>query len=355
MLSKPAPLWSLPAFLPALLAACLAAALTAGHCLSVKPAAGFAAYAQAQPPRFGSGGPGAFGFQPLRTQDNNALADVDPSLVCHMTNETRAQFSAAYGFYNFTRDYLNISYTINRAELDRFLSDFGYSDDDIGVLQSKRRSIHKMARSYAASNNLTQADLKDADQLIDQTYIDRVANLLRQRGFVLRNGSVAALNVPQIVKNHVPAMKPVARAFGQIAKSMNYDSMDLVGAVLSLAQTGLEYRIPPDKLGGRNTGGILVPPYAMAHAWGDCDTKTALMGSILSSFGVGMVGISLPGHYLMAVQAVPQSGDIFITYEGRQYVLLEPAGPGWFPPGKVGAETKTKLQAAGGMAVEPFF
>lgn len=354
MPAKPAPLWSLPAFLPALLAAGLAAALTGGHCLSAEPTAGFAAYAQAQPPRFGSGGPGAFDFQPLRTQDNSALADIDPSLVCHMTNETRAQFSAAYGFYNFTRDYLNVSYTIDRTDLDRFLADFGYSDDDIAVLQRKRRDIRKMASSYVAKHNLSQADLDDADQVIDQTYIDRVANLLRQRGFVLRNGNVAALNVPQIVKNHVAAMKPVAKAFGQIAKSMNYDSLALVGAVLSLAQTGLDYRIPPDKLGGRNTGGILVPPYAMAHAWGDCDTKTALMGAILANFGVSMVGISLPGHYLMAVQAVPQSGDIFITYAGRQYVLLEPAGPGWFPPGKVGAGTKAKLQAAGGMAVEPF-
>ena len=68
-----------------------------------------------------------------------------------------------------------------------------------------------------------------------------------------------------------------------------------------------------------------------------------------------MVGIAVPGHYLMAIRRIPGKGDMFVRYEGLEYVLVEPAGPAWLEPGQVGVHTKELLAGREGYRVEPFF
>jgi hypothetical protein len=94
---------------------------------------------------------------------------------------------------------------------------------------------------------------------------------------------------------------------------------------------------------------------SMIRGWGDCDTKTAVLASIISNWpNARIVGISVPDHYLMAILRNPVKGDAFVEWKGLRYVLIEPAGPAWLPPGQVGVDTMPMLQAAEGFRVEPF-
>ncbi len=132
--------------------------------------------------------------------------------------------------------------------------------------------------------------------------------------------------------------------------------MDIIGAVLSYAQTAVKYKEPDDVYKGKHTGGILPPITTVVLGWGDCDTKTGMVASILSNWGqMRMVGVSVPGHYLMAVLQIPDKGDMYVEYKGLQYILLEPAGPGWFPPGHVADETVAQLNGSDGYKMYPFF
>ena len=57
----------------------------------------------------------------------------------------------------------------------------------------------------------------------------------------------------------------------------------------------------------------------------------------------------------MGVLQIPDQGDVFIEYQGLKYVLVEPAGPAWLPPGRVGDETTAKLNAPDGYKIDAFF
>jgi hypothetical protein len=92
------------------------------------------------------------------------------------------------------------------------------------------------------------------------------------------------------------------------------------------------------------------------RGWGDCDTKTGLLASILSNWpGMKLVGVSVPGHYLMGVLRIPDKRDVFVEYDGLQYVLVEPAGPAWLPPGSVSDFTTNLLQSPEGYHIDAFF
>jgi len=66
------------------------------------------------------------------------------------------------------------------------------------------------------------------------------------------------------------------------------------------------------------------------------------------------VGVGVPGHYLMGIYAIPDPGEHFVEHRGLTYVLMEPAGPRWSPPGEIGEETEARLNLTEGVFIEPF-
>jgi hypothetical protein len=93
----------------------------------------------------------------------------------------------------------------------------------------------------------------------------------------------------------------------------------------------------------------------LANGKGDCDSKTGLVASLLKNFsGARMIGINIPNHYLMGVARVPQRGEAYIEYGGEHYVLLEPAGPGWLPPGTVSDYSLDLLRTMRDVRIDPF-
>jgi hypothetical protein len=183
----------------------------------------------------------------------------------------------------------------------------------------------------------------------------RKAALYVQAGLRLTGNTISA-DVTKMVARNAPRLQAASRALHEVARKRDYSLEDAVGAALAMVQTAVAYRVPPKVVAGKDLLGVLPPPMTLSEGWGDCDTKTALLASILSNWnGLRMVGIAVPGHYLMAIRRLPAKGDMFVRYEGLEYVLLEPAGPAWLEPGSVGTHTTELLAGSEGYTVEPFF
>ena len=270
--------------------------------------------------------------------------------------KTEIERSVEYGFVNFNQDPLKISFRISTPDFKRYNSSYGYRPEDIQELRAWRENAIQSAYRLALAEHKNQKQVDAAAAALEKEYQRRLLEYLESRGFKVEADHVTRVDIPTVVKRNAPQIKSLAQSFERLAAQRGYRSMDIIGAVLSFAQTALLYRQPKDVYKGKHTGGILPPLTAVVLGWGDCDTKTAMLASILSNWAqMRMVGISVPGHYLMAVLQIPDKGDLFVEYEGLKYILLEPAGPAWLPPGHVADETVAQLNGSDGYKIYPFF
>lgn len=264
--------------------------------------------------------------------------------------------TAEYDFVNFNQDRLWISYRITEADLKGYEQAYGYDPKVAGELRRRRDAALGGAYRSAVASRRSQSQLDAAADAIRDEHDRKLREYLAARGFNLESGGVTRIDMPAMVRRNGPQVKPLAEVFDRIAIAHGYGSMDITGAVLSFAQTAVRHREPDAAYEGRNTGGILPPLTAVIQGWGDCDTKTALVSSILSNWPqMRMIGVSVPGHYLMGVLQIPGKRDLFVEYQGLKYVLLEPSGPAWLPPGRVADETLAQLNAGDGVSLHPFF
>ena len=263
-------------------------------------------------------------------------------------------YHARYKFRNFNSDNLSIYFGMNKPHYRKYLKSYNYTDTEIANLRSWRDKKRKEAWAKATVNGDRIAGNKAMD-VVKMAYEDKLRKLLRSRGFALRRGNVVECDMPLIIKRNVKLMKPLALSFQKIATKNGYSSEETVGSVLSMVQTAIRYKIPPLIKGEVHTGGLLPPAKAILSGWGDCDTKTGIAASILGNWNrIKLVGISVPGHYLMAIRRIPGKGDMFVRYNGLEYVLIEPAGPAWLAPGRVGYNTSNLLKASAGYKIQPF-
>lgn len=265
-------------------------------------------------------------------------------------------YFAEYGFRNFNRDLLTVRFSVSRKAFEEYDAGFGYTKADLDAIDEWHNTARQGAYQYAVKQKKGQGAIDAAMANLKLERDRKVKEYMSSRGFKLLPGNVVRVDMPLIVRQNAPQMKNLALAFETIATERRYDSESLIGAVTSMVQTALTYRIPPTSDGAKHTGGLLPPMKAIVSGWGDCDTKTGLLASILANWPhMRMVGLAVPSHYLMAVLRIPGKGDMFIEHGGLQYVLIEPAGPAWLPPGTVSEGTVSMLQAAEGYNIEPFF
>jgi hypothetical protein len=261
-----------------------------------------------------------------------------------------------YGFFNFNSDFLKINYQLPQQALEEYCDGYGYDDEDIRRLDREHQRSYDSAVDFARAHSLSQGQLDALLKNIDRQYKLNLKVYMAGRGFKIEPGNISLVDMPDLVRRNIPRLQKVAQAFERIAKQGRYDSATTIGAATSLVQLALRYQVPPKVCAGRSTGGILPPLEALMRGWGDCDTKTALLASILGNWELmRMVGIAFPHHYLMAVRRSPGKGDMFVRYQGVDYVLIDPAGPAWLPPGQVGSASIDSLQSDEGFAIEPFY
>jgi hypothetical protein len=269
--------------------------------------------------------------------------------------EKNGQIVTEYGCRNFNNDPLTVGYTMSSKELASYKEGYGFSQGELDALNLWQKKALEDAYHYAVLNRLKQEDLNKMGGAIRADYHAKHRSLLVSRGFAVLPGNVLVADIPGIARRNVKELRPIALALESLAGKRGYDSSEIVGAALSLVQTAFLYENVPMLVNGRQTGGIYPPLETVAKGRGDCDTKSALLASILLNWGkMKLVGVGVPDHYLMAMLANPAKGDAFVEYQGLRYVLMEPAGPAWLPPGVVGPVTSAVLAAGTPMALEPF-
>jgi hypothetical protein len=264
-------------------------------------------------------------------------------------------YHARYGFTNFSGHRIDVSYSMRQADFNRYMAGYGYRQSDLDALQKWREDNRQLEWARAVKRG-GETEGKKALEAVEWEYRLKREQFFKSRGFSLGKDNVLMADMPGIVKRNVPTLRPLALALQEVADGRGFGQDELIGSVLSLVQTALTYRVPPMKDGGTHTGGILPPAKSLLSGWGDCDTKTGVAGAILGSWsGMRLVGVSVPGHYLMAIRRLPGKGDVFVRHEGLEYVLIEPAGPAWLEPGRVGQATMSLLEGMDGYKIEPFF
>lgn len=264
--------------------------------------------------------------------------------------------AATYGFQNFNKDKLEVSYQLPEKDFRPYNESFGYTKEGLNEVKAWRENARKSAFNLAIKQGKSQAQLDNAIASLDKEYDKRVKDYLSSRGFRMLKGNVVTVDMPDLVRKNSAMIKPLSLTFEKIAAQRRYRSGDIIGSVLSFVQTAMHYKQPDPVFKDKHTGGVLPPITAVLVGWGDCDTKTGLAASILSNWAqMKMVGVGVPGHYLMGVLLIPEKGDIYLEYQGLQYVLVEPTGPAWLPPGQVGEETMQLLNGRDGYKIEPFF
>jgi len=269
--------------------------------------------------------------------------------------EKNGQISAQFGCRNFNNDALAVSYTISTRDLAAYQQEYGYTQSELDALNLWQKKALDEAYRTAVQNHLKQEELNRVGAAIKADYRARYRALLVARGFAILPGNVLAADIPGIVRRNVKHLKPFALALGKTADSNGYDSSEIIGAALSLVQTAFLYENVPLLINGRQTGGVYPPLEAVVKGKGDCDTKSALLASVLLNWSkMKLVGIGVPDHYLMAVLRNPAKGDAFVEYQGLRYVLMEPAGPAWLPLGVVGPATGALLNSGTALSIEPF-
>lgn len=262
---------------------------------------------------------------------------------------------ARYSFINFNRDSLTVTFAMTTSNYKKYLKGYGYTDNDMARLKIWRDSTRQEVweNTYRRSGRIAA---EKAVAEVDMDYDTKLRALLRRQGLAMRAGNVVEADMPVVIRKNKALMTPLARAFQKVANSRGYSEEELVGAVVSMVQTAIRYKVPRNLENGLHTCGLLPPARALLSGWGDCDTKTGVLASILSNWSkMRMVGVAVPGHYLMAIRRLPAKGDMFIRHKGLEYVLVEPAGPAWLEPGMVGRTTKALLAGREGYRLEPFF
>jgi hypothetical protein len=264
--------------------------------------------------------------------------------------------TAAYGFSNFNRDRIEISYSISEREFQPYNQSFGYKKEDITALRAARDKAKQQAFVDAQKKGLSQAQFNAVLAGLDKKYEADLKAYMSSHGFRIDKNNVVSVDMPNLVRKNKEYVKAISMEFDKFATSRRYRSNEIIGAVLSFVQTALRYKLPDPVYKGKSTGGLLLPLTAVVLGWGDCDTKSGLMAAVLSNWGqMRMVGVGVPGHYLVGVLQIPEKGDVFVQYDGLQYVLVEPAGPAWPPPGQVADTTIALLRGSEGYRIEPFY
>jgi hypothetical protein len=263
--------------------------------------------------------------------------------------------TADYGFTNFNNDPLTITFAIPAKELAAYRLEYGFTAAERSAIDQWQKTAIEEAYKQAVKNRQNQEQLNRAGEKIALEYKARLVNFYNSRGFALLEGNILVADIPGMVKRNVRKVKSVALSLNNSAERLGYDSDSIIAAATSFIQTAVLYENVPMEVKGRQTGGVYPPLETLAVGKGDCDTKSGLLGSILLNWDrMKVVGVGVPGHYLIGILRNPAKGDAFVEYKGARYVLAEPAGPGWLPIGTVDKRTLALLNASDKIKIEPF-
>jgi hypothetical protein len=234
---------------------------------------------------------------------------------------------------------LRLEFDVDREIATASMRGYGFSQDEVEAVRAR----------CLASADCTQERL---DLALDAYY--------REHGLRVQHGPERrvrlSVDIPQVVRRNRAAVQPMVVALQELVRSQGFDDERRLAAATAAVQGGLAYRVPQQNENGRLTLGFYTPPRTLEKGYGDCDTKSALLAAVLAGLGEEkLIGIHIPGHYLLGVAREPGEREMSLEYGGRRYVLLEAAGPATRRPGDVAKATRVALTSGQPIRIDPIF
>ncbi len=159
--------------------------------------------------------------------------------------------------------------------------------------------------------------LKAEEQRAVQDYLER--------NFLASQGNLVSPDYARLVAHYHPIVDPAAQAVA--AAEIAGGTAGRLDLALALIQT-----IPYDELRTRDVESgfdFVTPPTLFETNKGDCDSKAVALAALLRSLlpAARTIMVLLPRHAVLGIDLPARGGDRTLRHEGRQYLLMEAAGP----------------------------
>jgi hypothetical protein len=183
---------------------------------------------------------------------------------------------------------------------------------------------------------MANAEIAAFDQYLQDNYYARFTSYLGQE-------AVKADHLRYISENKIPLL-PVAQAIYETL-ALNSESRIYVNLLLSWVQS-IPYNELEDRMSS-NGAGYLPPLAIIRQNQGDCDSKSVLMASLIRSLlpDVKLVMIYLPQHALLGISLPTRSNEKTFSFDGSDYLLMEPTGPAVMPLGSIATTTNSAINS----------
>lgn len=320
-------------------------------------------------------------FSPLKPRSTRPRAAAAPErrTTYQKIERVPGGYAVEFGFKNFDGAGLRVADRLSEEDVAASVKEFGFRRQDFenldwwyeqaqkaaiadaekrlfrGKVQGKTQAeVDEKLRRLKAANEEIQKGLERELARLASEYRERRVEVYRKAGFKFKDKNTVEADIPGLAGRNWKRLRGLARSFNEAVDEHGYGMEELVGAGAAWVQTSLRYEVPQTQEGSRVVAGVLPPLKAVVLGQGDCDTKSALLASLLLNWpNLKIVGLGIPEHYLMAVHRIPRRGEVFIEYEGLPYVMIESAGPAWLAPGTVGDQTLAYLKAGNNFRIQP--
>jgi hypothetical protein len=187
----------------------------------------------------------------------------------------------------------------------------------------------------------------------EETLLSRGMRVVERRGKMQIYGADYAWMLAQSRKD----LQPIAKTLVELAARRGFSSQREVAAFLSGFAKSFQYCVPstyrnregacedrgcgvnsspcqqdlaawPDDDGERMktlpyVGGVLMPLDSLARQWGDCDTKSLLIATLVANLPMRALILTDDRHAMVALDVPPMRGEIGFPFEGREWVVVE--------------------------------
>ncbi|MCR9206066.1 MAG: hypothetical protein NXH75_15895 [Halobacteriovoraceae bacterium] len=195
-----------------------------------------------------------------------------------------------YGFNDHLGAFRELRWSLNKLNSDNFMFNFGLNDK-----RGERFQVSPTELQYSMMKTV---------------------------------GGKLVFDYEKIIEESRPLIRPLYLEFLRIVKKYDLSKREKVELIMRFLQD-IPYGIPPTNYKNRYIGGLFPPVELLKNKWGDCDSKSLLMATLLSfdkDYFNRLAIILVPGHALLGIRMVPGPYEKCIRFGGFSYVYAEPVG-----------------------------
>ncbi len=216
-----------------------------------------------------------------------------------------------------------------KMEIDSIIARSGYARYITYSLSSKRISIQSKPVSKSIFSDV-QKTMNSITAYYSANYNRTYSEVIGKNGFFIE-GDYIRIDYGKMAQWNRDVLRECYDALYRTGR--NYSLSDYLGLFTAFIQE-INYEIPPEKIGGKNTGGIYIPTDVLINNRGDCDSKAIAFACLWQNFtGTKVIIVQVPDHALVGVAVVPEAGQTYTRIGNSYYVLCEVAGPAKIYPG----------------------